>query len=673
MNKKMVVGYCRLSRDDGNDQSTSIINQKKIITKWAQDNGMSIDKWYCDDGYTGINFDRPDMKKLMADLNNNRISTIIVKDYSRIGRKNTKVQEFVENLLLSNVRLISINDGYDSSCCGEDDMLPIKAWMNEIYVKDVSKKVKQSFQSMFEKGNLIINVPYGYIKDPFVKNKYYIDKETARYVPMIFNWYIEGFGVLHIAKKLTDIGAPTATMMMKKRKEDQGLQYNGKVSYNWNSSSVSAILKNDFYIGTLSLGKTKAHRIKEHSKPIDKDEWFTFEDAHEPLIDKNTFKLAQEIAEKRSKHPYRGMRGLSQKYPNVFVGFLECADCGFNMTTTRMRSGETRYICRTYHDHGSAYCKSHAINDSDILEVLIAFLQASRDKLKNTINSLDDIIKKEIKSNGGNIENIKSVEKQLEKANNELEALIMRKVKDTMDNPAMADMLDRTYSKMQKEKLEEIKMLENQITDLKNVARNSVEIQENLTTALSIFDSILSGENITKKQLATILDKIIVYEDGNMDIHLKGNLHKILFPNDEKPMATVKMKKLSRRHKEIFEDLIIYFNDSDHKKVSPTAAMKHMNNRNVGVKYMTVVNLWNQLIEDGSIVKNEGYNAGYSLTKSPGEIADDYLNYKSCLAIPESLNNTDENVNQNMDIETIVNISNWINETFKDINKKTLF
>lgn len=342
----MIVGYCRLSRDDGNDQSTSIINQKKIITKWTEDNNMSIDKWYCDDGYTCINFDRPDMKKLIVDLNNNRISTIIVKDYSRIGRKNTKVQEFVENLLLSNVRLISINDGYDSSSCGEDDMLPIKAWMNEIYVKDISKKVKQSFQSMFEKGNLIINVPYGYIKDPFVKNKYYVDKETARYVPMIFNWYIEGFGVLHIVKKLTDIGAPT---------------------------------------------------------------------------------------------------------------------------------------------------------------------------------------------------------------------------------------------------------------------------------------------------------------------------------------ATVKMKKLSRRHKEIFEYLILYFNDSDPKKVSPTAATKYMNDRNVGVKYMTVVNLWNQLIEDGSIVKNEGYNAGYSLTKSPIDIANDYLNYKNCLAIPECLNDTDENVNQALDIETIIDISNWINESFKNINKKTLF
>ena len=221
--------------------------------------------------------------------------------------------------------------------------------------------------------------------------------------------------------------------------------------------------------------------------------------------------------------------------------------------------------------------------------------------------------------------------------------------------------------------MEEIKMLENQITDLKNVAKSSVEVQNNLTTALSVFDSILTGQNITKKQLSTILDKIIVYEDGNMDIYLKGNLHKILFPHNDEPMATLNIKKLSRRHKEIFEDLIIYFNDSDPHKVSPTAATKHMNNRNVGVKYMTVVNLWNQLIEDGSIVKNEGYNAGYSLTKTPSEIANDYLNYKSCLAIPEFLNNTDTNGNDTIDIETIIEISNWINDTFKDINKKTLF
>lgn len=129
-----------------------------MISEWAKNNKMKIDKWYCDDGYTGYTFDRPDMQKLIADLNNNKISTIIVKDYSRIGRRNTKVQEFVENLLVSNVRLIAINEGYDSNN-GEDNMLGVKAWVNEIYVKDVSKKIKQAFHNMFENGNLIIKVP----------------------------------------------------------------------------------------------------------------------------------------------------------------------------------------------------------------------------------------------------------------------------------------------------------------------------------------------------------------------------------------------------------------------------------------------------------------------------------------------------------------------------------
>lgn len=668
---KLIVGYCRLSRDDGTSESTSIANQKKMISEWAKNNKMKIDKWYCDDGYTGYTFDRPDMQKLIADLNNNKISTIIVKDYSRIGRRNTKVQEFVENLLVSNVRLIAINEGYDSNN-GEDNMLGVKAWVNEIYIKDVSKKIKQAFHNMFENGNLIIKVPYGYVKDPFVTNKYYVDKEVARYVPMIFNWYIEGYGILSIAKKLTALGAPTATMLAKRRKEEQGLEYNGKVTYNWNSSSVSAILKNDFYIGTLSLGKTNTKRIKERGELTNKDEWYVFENAHEPLIDKNTFQLAQEAAEKRSQHPYRGMRGMSQKFPNIFTGFLKCADCGFSLTTTRLRTGETRYICRTYHDHGSAFCTSHAVRDSEILGVLFAFLESSRDKLKNTIDSLDDIIKKELKSNGGDLESIDKAEKQLDKANKELEALIMKKVKDTMANPAMEDIIEKTYAKMQKDKMEEIKMLENQIIDLKSVSKSSVEVKENLTTALSIFDSVLLSKTISKKQLATLVDEIIVHENGGLDFHLKGNLHKILFPNQEGAMAHIKDCGLTRRSKEIFGDLMIYLNESDPKKVSPTAATKHMNARNVGVKYTTVMNLWNKLVEDGSIAKNEGYNAGFHLTKTPKEIADDYADYTSCLSIPQLMNNTDKKVND-ISIDILLEISNWVNITFKDKNKKLLF
>lgn len=661
----MIVGYCRLSKDDHGDESTSIVNQKKIITKFAKEKGLEIDKFYWDDGFTGYNFDRPDFKKMLADLNNNKISTIIVKDYSRIGRKGTKVQDFVENLMITNVRLLSINDNYDSND-GEDDFLPVRAWMNEMYIKDVSRKIKQSFQTMFEKGNLIINVPYGYVKDPFIKNKYYLDELCAMYVPKIFDMYINGLGLVQIAKKLTEMGAPTATMIKKQRKEMMGLTYKGRVCYNWNSSSVSAILQNDFYIGTLSLGKTKAKQIKRRSEPVPKSEWFVFEDAHEPLIDKNTFQLAREVQEKRSKEPYRGFKNNPQKYPNVFTGFLKCADCGLSLTSTRLRSGETRYKCRTYHDHGSAYCSPHAVSESDILGVLLTFLQASRDKLKNTIDSLDDIIKKEVKSNGGNLETIEELEKHLEKANNDLKVMFEQRVQDKVANPSMAELIDKTYNNMQKEKMEQIKSLENQILDHKNVAKNSVEIQSNLTTALSVFDNILTGENITKKQLATILDKIIVYEDGGLDIYLKGNLHKILFPDNEEPVVTAKTKKLSKRHREIFEDVIIYFNDSDPNKISPTAARKYLEKKNIGVKHMTMVNLFNKLIEDGFVEKNEGYNQGFHLTKTPSEIADAYLLYKSCLAIPCFMNNT-------VDLETIFEISNWINDTFKDINKKLIF
>mgnify|MGYP002594181792 FL=1 len=667
MNKKLIVGYCRLSRDDSNDTSTSIINQKTIINKWANENNLKVDRFYCDDGFTGINFDRPDMKRLIADLNDNKISTIIVKDYSRIGRKGTKVQEFVESLLLSNVRLISINDNYDS-LNGEDDFLPIKAWMNEMYVKDVSKKVKQSFQSMSKKGELIINVPYGYVKDPFVKSKYYKDELCAKYVPMIFNWYIEGCGMCRIANKLDEIGAPTSTMIQARRKEMMGLTYKGKVCYHWNAASVSVILKNEFYIGTLCLGKTKSRQIKKKSQPVSKDQWYVFENAHEPLIDKNTFEIAQEIATKRKQHPYRGMKNLNQKYPNVFVGFLKCADCGLNLTSTRRRNGDTRYLCRSYHDKGLKVCTPHAVIDPDIKGVLLEYLRMSRDKLKTTIDSLDDIIKNDISNSDDKFHSVEQLEKELLKANNDLKIIFTQRIQDKSANPNMADIIDQTYNSMQEDKMKLIKSLEIQIKDLKELDKGKDEIKENLTTALSVFDDILKGDNITKKQLSTILDKIIVYEDGDLDIYLKGDLHKILFPSGNNVVLMAKVKKLTKRHKEILGATLEYFDSTNGLLVSPTTARKFLATKNIGIPYSTMVSLFYKLRDDGYIVKNDGYNKGFRLLKTTNDIKNDYFSYTSCLGNSRFSNNKDNLDPQPMNLDTIMIVNSWIRNN--TINKK---
>ena len=230
---EIVVGYGRLSHDDGDSESASIANQKKIIETFADNHGMVLSDFYIDDGVSGYLMDRPDFNRLKRDLNENKVDTIIVKDLSRLGRHNAKVQLFLENILESGKRLIAIGDGYDTLNLKSHDMAGIQTWMNEIYVRDVSKKVRSAIDIMQKEGRYISCVPYGYYIDPLKKGTYHVDETCAMYVKEMFDLYLNGLGVNAIAKEFKQRGIPTGSMIMKQRLERLGKTYRGKATDIW--------------------------------------------------------------------------------------------------------------------------------------------------------------------------------------------------------------------------------------------------------------------------------------------------------------------------------------------------------------------------------------------------------------------------------------------------------
>lgn len=650
MIKLKVVIYLRLSREDGDDyESTSIGNQRKLLHEYAEKNNMEIVDEYVDDNYTGYNFNRPDFQRLQNDLNNDKVHIILAKDLSRIGRKNSLVQLFLDNIYEDGKRVITVSDNYDTNNEQARNIAGVLTWSNELYVKDISRKVIDAVRSMQKEGKFISNVPYGYILDEHKKGVYHIDPIAAPYVIEIFDMYLNGMGYTKIAINLSMRNVPTATMLAKQRIESRGETYKGKVAYQWAARTVKMILKNNFYTGVLTLGKTKLRSIKGKKIKQPEELMHVFENAHEPLIDKKTFQLVQDKMLERTLEDYRGIR--IQKRPNIFAGVLWCADCGHKLTSTGKHMN-TRYVCSTYNRGGSFYCKSHGISESDIKEPLLMFLSSCRDNLLEASKDLDKLLNKRLKNNNSNVPELENTLARLE---NEVQTLITQKMREVMNNPTMADLIDETYSKMINEKYIEIKSIKTVISDQKTELVKDKDIYESVGIALKIFNDILASGELTKKQIATIVDRIIVHDDGGLDIFLKGNLHDIC--------TNYIQFKYCDKYK-IAENIIKYV-EINPNKIIPTVAHNYVKQNGSKIGYPNFKKILKILVDGGQLIDNRNQKQGYKLATDLETFKDFCLNHIVGASTPPSSHNS-------VTLDIIMNIHKWITN-MNSKPKKMLF
>lgn len=607
---QIVVAYCRLSREDGDNESVSIANQKKIIEAFAKDNDMIISDFYIDDGVSGYIMDRPDFDRLKMDLNTGKVDVVIVKDLSRLGRHNAKVQLFLENILEAGKRIIAIGDGYDTFNGDSHNVAGIQTWMNEIYVRDVSKKVRSAIDIMQREGRYISCVPYGYYIDPIKKNTYHVDEMCAMYVKEMFDMYLNGLGVAAIAKEFKKRGVPTGSMIKKQRLERQGKTFRGHVTDIWSPNVVASMLKNDFYIGTLTLGKTKKRAIKGKKIKQPEEKQYVFENAHEAIVDKSTFKAVQEVILERSVTNYRGRR--VQTRPNIFTGVLYCPDCGTRLTSVSNNSN-TRYVCRTYNYYGTSACSSHSITESVLTEAVIYFLEHCRENLGEAINDLDNIVKKNSKKSNGDI--IEILENDIRKVEHEIKILLEQKMRDTISNPAMVEVIDNTYSGVLNEKYTHINSLKIQLEDHQKEILQGDTLHQDLNSAMGILNDIINTKQISKKQISTIVKKIMVHEDGGLDIYLKGNLHELC-------TNYIQMKNLDKD--KILEETIGFI-EKFPDNISPTKGWKYVRTQGVRIGFENYDKIFQILVSFGYL-KPKGYNKGYALLKPVEVLKDDFVN-----------------------------------------------
>ncbi|MBR3596998.1 MAG: recombinase family protein [Clostridia bacterium] len=569
-----IAGYCRISVDLELDRdNTSIENQKAIIEDYVKINfpGSTL-TFYEDRDKSGYTFEQRDgYQQMRKQLVSGRKDILIVKDFSRFSRRNSRGLVELEDLRDAGVRIISIGDVIDFP--NDDDWLKIQFQflINEMPVTDTSKKVRSVIKRRQSDGRWICAVPYGYVITNTKTMAFEVDPVQAEVVREIFSLYIDGWGYKKIANHLTEKNIPTPRMCEKARKEARGEECKIKAKPVWSIVTIQGILANDFYIGTLRQGKYTRKKINGADIKIDEDDHIVFENNHEAIIDYRTFALAKEAMKKRTTNNYRGVK----KYDNVYSGLMECGDCGSPMFPMSRADLPDAYRCGAYHTRGLKACTSHHTRVDMLDETVKEYLTEIRMTSADMIEKLQKAIAGEKDAINSNRNTVNLLQKQLDEAREERKIYIRQKTREVIKHPEKEAHIESLYEEMIAECDDKIQGLENQIELTENKHNTIIRVNRIANLAINIFDEILNKEKLDKNDLELLIERIYVYED-HIHIKLKADIESILtsgmlpeqqeeavnFNSDIVDISVFKRQKVLKRnnHKDKVYDVSIVSN-----------------------------------------------------------------------------------------------------------------
>lgn len=405
--------YLRLSKEDGDVAeggklvSNSIANQEELVRDYLKSHDdIRVHSIYKDDGYSGVNFERPQFQRMLSDIKAGSVNCVIVKDLSRFGRNYIESGRYIEKIFpMLGVRFIAVTDHFDSleDNAGNEMIIPFKNLINDAYCRDISVKVRSHLDMKRKNGEYIgAFVAYGYQKDPQDKNRLIVDDYAAGVVRDIFDMKQKGMSQHAIAKKLNADGILSPLEYMRSKGINLDTPFRRRAKTKWSHSAVLRILQNEMYVGTLIQGKTGTpnYKIKRRTaKP--EESWVRIEDAHEAIIPVKDFELVQELLLRDTRIPPEGDR----LYP--FSGTIFCADCGSPMTRKIVSSGGRKYvyyIC-SGNKRDKAYCSAHRISETAletaVLQTVtehisrVLFLEEAMNVLENAPRTLANVKKYE--------------------------------------------------------------------------------------------------------------------------------------------------------------------------------------------------------------------------------------------------------------------------------------
>ncbi len=520
-----IAGYVRISVDDEkNQKNISIENQKAIIEDYVHTRfpGSTL-TFFEDRDRSGYTFEqREGYQEMRRGLMSHKYDILVIKDFSRFSRRNSRGLVELEDLRDAGVRIISIGDYIDFP--NDDDWLKIQFQfvINEMPVTDTSKKVRNVIKRRQADGEWLCAAPYGYIINK--RREFEIVPTEAEIVRRIFQLYnCDGWGYKKIANYLTDEGVPTPRMSERMRKEADGLAYNRQVKPAWAIVTVQGILDNDFYIGTLRQGKYTRARINGKDVKRDDGEHIVIENQHQAIIDYRTFATTMALREKRTRSNYRGIKIND----NVYSGFLKCGDCGSPMFSMSRKDLKPAYTCGTYHRRGLKGCTSHHICVEKLDELLKIYVEKL---LENSAAMIEELNRDLAKENDNIAETEQSADHLAEILDDLMEELRITKrqrIREIMKKPDKEELIEATYDEMEAELQKKIDGLNHQIDLLSDKRNTYIRVNRAAKTALEVFDGILHKEKLERNDLELLIDQILVYED-HLEIKLQADIDSLL-------------------------------------------------------------------------------------------------------------------------------------------------
>lgn len=524
--------YIRLSREDGDKQeSESIGNQRKILQRYVKENNLNFVKEYVDDGISGTTFDRPSFNELLQDIEIQNINMVITKDLSRLGRDYIKTGFYLEDYFpQKNIRYVAITDGIDTYIDStNNDITPFKAIMNDMYAKDISKKIRSVLKEKQQQGEYMCSIPaYGYKRHPTIKNKLIIDEQVKDVVEKIFDMYANGHGSVEIVKFLNSNKYLSPTGYRK-----TGIvQDENKTGYDWNEVTLCNMLKNEVYIGNTVQNKKSviSYKVKK-IRTVEKENQIRVDNTHEAIIDKDTFEKVQCIIEKRGTN-------TKLKYDYLLRGLLYCYHCKRKLQIVLKKNSKRNAKSHPYitcSDAKERGCYPLNMNyekfEKHIIYVVKKICQIYADK--EIFYSIYEKYKnKTLDISEGYKKKIEQIDKQILDINNNLDKMYMDKLQGIIteeDYVRISNKLtfSRTNLTKQKEELEQKLNKSEQNFNKKDNTKDEKELNE-------LIEEFLKLEKVDKIYLYRLINKIEINKDKNIYIYFNfAKLNSIIENLDE--------------------------------------------------------------------------------------------------------------------------------------------
>ena len=497
--------YCRLSQDDKQEgDSNSIINQKKILKKYALDRGYTNIQFYIDDGVSGTTFNRAGFQSMIADVEAGKVKRVIVKDMSRLGRDYLQVGMYTEIFFPEHdVHFIAVNDGVDSNQ-EDNEFTPFRNIINEWYAKDTSKKIRAVKRSKGMAGEHIgSHPPYGYMKNPENKKEWIIDEEAAEVVREIFRLCVGGYGPTRIAHILTErkILCPTYYALEKGGKPRTALPAD---KYTWNGPVVAKILDRMDYLGHTVNFKTHVKSYKVHKTIYNSpDQWKVFEGTHEAIIDKETFEIVQKIRAGKRRPTRMGEMPM-------FSGLLYCADCGRKLSFHRKAdepAEKHHYLCENYRSN-TANCTMHYIRNVVVERIVLENL---KEVIQYVSNYEDEFVRmimdSDMRQRNRELSQKKKRLAEIQKRIGELDTIFQRIYEDNI----IGKLSDERFMKMSKGYEDEQRTLQTEADGIQSELQQEEKKSVDVKRFLAIVKKYTDLTELTPEILREFIDKIIVH------------------------------------------------------------------------------------------------------------------------------------------------------------------